>query len=77
MVTYMSVHNLKRGDRAFSLNLRRVVKIVRVLEKHCRYEVETVGNQMSSESECYELVPIDKRNQRVIDKVERLVGSLR
>ena len=72
----MSVHRLKRGDRAFSLNLRRIVRIVRVLEKHCRYEVEALGNHMNSEEECYGLLELDARSQKKIDELERVMKDL-
>jgi hypothetical protein len=78
----MNVHNLKRGDRAFSLSLRRVVKVTRVLEKHHFYEVEAVDRELTgAESECWELVPIDdtpegRKNKKIVEKIETLYREI-
>lgn len=71
------VRDTGRLERVAKTASPKVVRITRVLEKHHSYEVETIGNSMSSESECYELVPLDKSNQRIIDKVEKLLETLR
>jgi hypothetical protein len=73
----MGVHNLKRGDRAFSLSLRRVVKVIHVLKEHHRYDVQAVdGDRIGAEFECHELVVIDARTQKKIDQLESLMSEM-
>ena len=73
----MSVHNLKRGDRAFSLSLRRVVKVTRVLKKHHLYEVEAEdGDRIGAEAQCFDLLPINARSQKKLDQLESLMQEM-
>ena len=79
----MNIHNLQEGDRAFSLSLRREVKVIRVVEPRHLYEVETTdgGDHISTESECYELVTLDnttegRRNQKIVEKIEALYRQI-
>jgi len=73
----------KKGEVVWDVGLRRVAKLISVMETHqgLTYETSTTDHHIN-EASCCDLRRLDnsdvgRRNRKIVSQIEKLIGQLR